>query len=94
MEATANQKAAEPLLLRDDHEGVCILTLNRPRHYNALSSQLLLELQTEFDTIATNDSIRVVIITANGKAFCAGHDLKEMRSSEDPIKPCLISAAK
>ena len=48
-----------------------------------MSKQLLTELQTALDDIAANDEVRVVVLVANGKAFCAGHDLKEMRSSED-----------
>lgn len=74
------------MLLREDSgqpSGITTLTLNRPRQYNALSSELLSALQAELDDIARDDSVRVVIIAANGKAFCAGHDLKEMRSSDD-----------
>ena len=72
-----------PVLLRDDQDGIVTLTLNRPRQYNALSADLLTSLQTELDEIAQNQALRVVVIAANGKAFCAGHDLKEMRASED-----------
>lgn len=71
------------ILLRDDSDGIATLTLNRPQQYNALSSAMLGELQAALDDIATNDAVRVVIIGANGKAFCPGHDLKEMRASED-----------
>lgn len=56
------------------------LTLNRPQAYNALSEAMLTELQREFDAIASDESVRVVVIAAEGKAFCAGHDLKEMRA--------------
>ncbi len=72
-----------PILLRDDKDGVTTLTLNRPDQFNALSVQLLAELQAALDDVAADESVRVVIIAANGKAFCAGHDLKEMRTSED-----------
>jgi len=78
--------AAEPWgknVLVDFEDGIAWVTLNRPEKYNALSDDLLTGLQNELDQIAGDESLRVVIIAANGKAFCAGHDLKEMRSSED-----------
>ncbi|NKB39180.1 MAG: enoyl-CoA hydratase [Gammaproteobacteria bacterium] len=80
-----NTKANEtdPILLKEEVDGICTLRLNRPRQYNALSKDLLSELQIALDDINNDESIRVVIIAANGKAFCPGHDLKEMRSSED-----------
>ena len=73
----------EPLLYREDKAGVTTLTLNRPKQFNALSQAMLSALQTELDDIAANDAIRVVVLAAAGKAFCAGHDLKEMRSHTD-----------
>ena len=75
--------APAPVLLRDDQDGIVTLTLNRAAQYNALSADMLTSLQTELDDIAQNTALRVVVIAANGKAFCAGHDLKEMRASED-----------
>ena len=71
------------VLLRSDVDGIATLTLNRPGQYNALSEELLTGLQRELDQIAEDEAVRVVIIAAGGKAFCAGHDLKEMRASED-----------
>lgn len=56
------------------------LTLNRPQAFNALSEAMLAALQREFDAIAKDDSVRVLVLAAEGKAFCAGHDLKEMRA--------------
>jgi enoyl-CoA hydratase/carnithine racemase len=73
----------EPVLLRSDDDGIVTLTLNRPAKYNALSEELLASLQHELDQIAGDETLKVVIIAARGKAFCAGHDLKEMRASED-----------
>lgn len=70
---------AGEILLRDDVEGITTLTLNRPEQYNALSEALLGELEAALGDIAANDGIRVVILAGNGKAFCAGHDLREMR---------------
>jgi len=60
--------------------GVVLLTLNRPDAFNALSEGMLSALQAEFDQLAHDQTARVVIIAANGRAFCAGHDLKEMRA--------------
>jgi enoyl-CoA hydratase/carnithine racemase len=60
--------------------GVVVLTLNRPDAFNALSEDMLSALQAEFDQLAQDHTARVVIIAANGRAFCAGHDLKEMRA--------------
>jgi enoyl-CoA hydratase/carnithine racemase len=60
------------------------LTLNRPRAFNALSVAMLAELQRELDTMGSDESVRLVVIAAEGKAFCAGHDLKEMRSDPSP----------
>ena len=56
------------------------LTLNRPRAFNSLSEAMLAKLQRELDTITSDEPVRVVVIAAEGKAFCAGHDLKEMRA--------------
>ncbi len=71
----------ETVLLREDDDGITTLTLNRPKQYNALSEALLTALQSELERIAEDETIRVVIIAAQGKAFCAGHDLKEMRAT-------------
>ena len=73
--------AAEKLLLRADQNGITTLTLNRPRQYNALSEELLTELQGALDAIAPDAAVRVVVIGGNGPAFCAGHDLKQMRAT-------------
>ncbi|MDO8317999.1 enoyl-CoA hydratase [Rhodoferax sp.] len=72
---------AEPLILTSrDARGVVTLTLNRPTAFNALSEALLASLQGELNHIAQDDTVRVVVLAAAGKAFCAGHDLKEMRA--------------
>ncbi|MEE2981480.1 MAG: enoyl-CoA hydratase [Pseudomonadota bacterium] len=73
----------QPILLREDSGGVCTLTLNRPAEFNALSEAMLGCLQDSFDAIAEDPSVRVVVLAARGKAFCAGHDLKEMRARPD-----------
>jgi enoyl-CoA hydratase/carnithine racemase len=72
----------EPVLVRsEDARGVVTLTLNRPHAFNALSEAMLLALQRELDAIAHDESARVIVLAAEGKAFCAGHDLKEMRAA-------------
>ena len=65
---------------RKDERGVVTLTLNRPQAFNALSEGLLEALQTALDRVAADEGARVVVIAGAGKAFCAGHDLKEMRA--------------
>lgn len=82
---TAVNKIAEgeDILLRSDEGGICTLTLNRPHQYNSLSEAMLDELQNALDEIAGDPSVHVVVLVGNGKAFCAGHDLKEMRSNRD-----------
>ncbi len=83
MQTPASALSPDPLVLRHDADGVTTLTLNRPQHYNALSLPLLIEMQSAVDAIARDTSVRVVVIAGAGKAFCAGHDLKEMRAHHD-----------
>ncbi len=72
----------EPLVLRNDRaDGLTTLTLNRPGQFNSLSKDMLTAIKAELDEIAASTSARVVVIAGAGKAFCAGHDLKEMRSN-------------
>ncbi|ARJ67169.1 enoyl-CoA hydratase [Magnetospirillum sp. ME-1] len=70
----------EPILIRSDQGGVATLTLNRPAARNALSVALMSELEKALAAIAADPSVKAVVLAANGPAFCAGHDLKEMRS--------------
>ena len=69
------------VLNEHDARGVVRLTLNRPTAFNALSEGMLDALQRELDAIAADATVRAVVIEAAGKAFCAGHDLKEMRAA-------------
>ena len=80
---TASSAAEELFVLRQDEAGVATLTLNRPKQYNALSQAMLNALQAALDAIATDSTVRVVVIAGSGAAFCAGHDLKEMRANAD-----------
>ena len=75
--------STEQVLLTDKVGGVVTLTLNRPEQFNAMSEALLEALQAALDDIAQDDSVRCVVLAANGRAFCAGHDLKQMRSKPD-----------
>lgn len=71
----------EAILLREDRDGVVTLTLNRPDQFNALSEEMLSALQGALDDIVDDQSARCVVIRATGRAFCAGHDLKQMRAN-------------
>lgn len=82
MSAVLNQ-ADEPILLRNDEGGVTRLTLNRPAQFNSLSRAMLEALIAEIDAIAADPGVRVLVLAGEGKAFCAGHDLKEMRSNRN-----------
>ncbi len=61
-----------------DARGVVTLTLNDPKRFNALGSEMLAALQQALDAIAQDEGARVVVLAAEGKAFCAGHNLKDM----------------
>jgi enoyl-CoA hydratase/carnithine racemase len=73
--------AAEPILLRVGPDGVATLTLNRPSARNALSMELMTLLAEELEDIGEDRSIKVVVLAGAGPAFCAGHDLKEIRAN-------------
>ena len=81
--STTHSATDEPLVIREDSDGVVTLTLNRPKQFNALSVDMLSAIQKELDDITHDGSVRVVVIAASGKAFCAGHNLKEMRAHSD-----------
>jgi len=75
---------SERLVIRQDIEGICTLKLNRPKARNALSSDMMAELNQNFKQIASDKSVRVVIIEGSGPAFCSGHDLKELKANNSP----------
>ena len=81
--AHATLTAEEPFVLTTVENGVATLTLNRPQRFNPLSSQMIAAMRAELDAIASNTAVRVVIVAAEGKGFCAGHDLREMRAHTD-----------
>lgn len=70
---------SEPILLSDIRDGVATITLNRPQARNALSIELMTEVESALVRLAADASVKVLVLAANGPAFCAGHDLKQMR---------------
>lgn len=82
--SAAQQRDAD-LVLRRDRNGVAWLTLNRPAARNALSVGLMTALEAALDAVAADPSARVVVIGGAGPAFCAGHDLREMRDKPDRV---------
>lgn len=71
----------EPLVLRSDHDGIADITINRPKAYNALSIECMQAVTDEILAAGDDESVKVIILSGSGKGFCAGHDLKEMRSN-------------
>ena len=81
------------LLERHDTNAIAHLKMNAPEKLNALSEEMLSALQSQFDSLQNDHHIRAVILSGAGKAFCAGHDLKEMtagRQAEDGGKAYFI----
>jgi enoyl-CoA hydratase/carnithine racemase len=77
---SARQAALEPVLVRENMVPTTVLTLNRPAARNSLSEALIRALDEALADIAADKSIAAVVLAANGPAFCAGHDLKELTS--------------
>lgn len=75
--------ADSPLQVQRDARGVVTLTLNDPARFNALGHEMLAALQQALDAVAQNETARVVVLAASGKAFCAGHNLKDMAANPD-----------
>ncbi len=75
--------ADSPLQVQRDARGVVTLTLNDPARFNALGHEMLAALQQALDAVAQDETTRVVVLAANGKAFCAGHNLKDMAANPD-----------
>jgi enoyl-CoA hydratase/carnithine racemase len=80
---SAIPKSEEPMLLREERDGICTLTLNRPAQMNLLTSEMLAALQDALDSVSKDSKIRVVVIAGAGKGFCAGHDLKEIKALKE-----------
>lgn len=73
----------DDLILREDADGVAILTLNAPKSINALSEAMLLALSETLDAIAADHSVKAVVLRSGGNHFCAGHNLKEMTARRE-----------
>src|SRR5919106_953513 len=80
---SAVPQAEQPILLREERDGICTLTLNRPQQINLLTSEMLSALQDAFESLKNDRKTRVVILAGAGKGFCAGHDLKEIRALKE-----------
>ncbi len=83
---SAQIQSQEPVLLREDRDGIATLTMNRPAQMNLLTREMLEALQGAFDDIRKDDGVRVVILGAAGRGFCGGHDLKEIRELREQPK--------
>jgi enoyl-CoA hydratase/carnithine racemase len=81
MYATSVSEKLEPMVLLERRGGAALLTLNRPLQYNVLSEEMLAALRGALDALAADASVRVVVLGGAGKAFCAGHDLKQMKAN-------------
>ena len=82
MNAT-HDATVQPLLLREDDGGIATLTLNRPAQFNAINGAMLTEMQVALDAIADDASVRIIVVAGAGRAFCPGHDLKEMLANSN-----------
>ena len=82
---------SDPLVLREDRDGVAWLTLNRPQARNALSVALMTELEAGLASVAADRGIHVAVIAGAGPAFCAGHDLKEVRGGDRQAHEALFA---
>src|SRR5947199_2897152 len=81
--SAAPQVTSSPIVLREDSGGIALLTLNRPALRNALAESMMAALGEAFAAIAGDPQLRAVVIAAEGPAFCAGHDLKELTARRD-----------
>jgi enoyl-CoA hydratase/carnithine racemase len=81
----------DAVLLHRVEDGIAILTLNRPRQYNAFSGALIEALSARLDALARDDAVRVILVTGSGTAFCAGHDLREMRAQDESATRALFA---
>ncbi len=73
---------SNPSILCKIEDSIAFITLNRPEVFNSFNREMALLLQDTLDSCANNDAVRAIVITGNGKAFCAGQDLKEVTSPE------------
>ncbi|KPK08803.1 MAG: enoyl-CoA hydratase [Betaproteobacteria bacterium SG8_39] len=83
---SAVPQSEDPVLIREDRDGICTLTMNRPQQMNLLTSEMIEAIQNALDTVAQEKDVHVVVLAGAGKGFCAGHDLKEIRALADKPK--------
>jgi enoyl-CoA hydratase/carnithine racemase len=81
MNAASMAPDPEAWVLTERRGGIAYLTLNRPAQYNALSAEMMAALHGAFDSVAADAAVQVVVLGGAGKAFCAGHDLKQMKDN-------------
>ena len=81
----------ETLVVREDHDGIAFLTLNRPAQRNALSTAMMTALEDMFAAIEQDGSVKVLVIRGAGPGFCAGHDLREVRNADRPARTRLFA---
>lgn len=74
----------EPSILTSTHDGICTITLNRPAVFNSFDQAMGRAFQSALDEAAQDPAVRCVVVTGNGKAFCAGQDLKEVTAPDAP----------
>jgi len=89
---SARPEELPPFLLREDRDGIATLTLNRPAQMNLLTAGMLAALQEALQSIGNDPDVRVVVLAARGKGFCAGHDLKEIRALAEQPKIAALFA--
>ena len=77
-------------IVRSDANGVCTITLNRPSVYNSFNQTMAFQLQAILDACAIDDTVRVIVITGEGKAFSAGQDLGEATDNEGPTLTSIV----
>ena len=77
-------------IVRSDANGVCTITLNRPSVYNSFNQTMAFQLQATLDACSKDDSVRVIVITGEGKAFSAGQDLTEATDNEGPTLTSIV----
>lgn len=78
-----NQRLSSPVIIRKDDAGIGRITINRPQAYNALSIECMEALTGALENMIADSSVAVIILAGSGKGFCAGHDIKELRSHSE-----------
>jgi len=88
---SATMSNPEPYVLREDRDAIATLTLNRPATRNALSQAMMTALEAQFDEVAADPAVKVLVIAGAGPGFCAGHDLREVRTFDASARTQLFA---